>query len=293
MNDKNLTGSNAIEECFIKASVIQFIKTRHPYDFIETYDVLRQVFSYQTYYVNLGYWRDGFETQEAGRLLADEVVSCLNLGPEDLVLDVGSGLGQTAVDACTVHGVQRVVGLNVNHRQVRFANLLAAREGLSDKVLHVTGDACKDLEQFESHGFTCIMALECANHFSSPDFFFKSARKVLGTGGRISLSVNVSARNPSLRQQWLTRAAFGFSPVPLDMWIRRLSDAGFTNIETRNISGYVLKRGLRFAVQRLERTKCLRNWTPLQRMYLKLQLTTALQSAESGVLEYYIVSAEA
>ena len=293
MNDNHPTGSNAIEECFIKASVIQFIRTRHPYDFIETYDVLRQVFSYQTYYVNLGYWRDGFETQEAGRLLADEVVSCLNLRPEDLVLDVGSGLGQTAVDACNVHGVQRVVGLNVNHRQVRFANLLAAREGLSDKVLHVTGDACKDLEQFESHGFTRIMALECANHFSNPDFFFKSARKVLGTGGRISLSVNVSARNPSLRQQWLTRAAFGFSPVPLDKWIRRLCDAGFTNIETRNISEYVLKRGLRFAVQRLERTKCLRNWTPLQRMYLKLQLTTALQSAESGVLEYYIVSAEA
>lgn len=283
--------SEALEDYFIRASLKHFLKTRHPYDFIETYEILRHVFAYQAHYVNLGYWRDGFETKEAGRLLTDVAVAFLNLQPGDSIIDVGSGLGQAAVDTCRVHDLSRVLGINVNHRQVRFANMLAARENLADKVVHVAGDACQDLHRLEHQGYTSILALECANHFSDPASFFKAARKVIGPEGTIALSINVSGHSPSLKQQWLTKAAFGFSPAPVTKWVELLADARFDNINVLDISDFVLKRGLKFALLRLEQTHSTLKCSALHKMYVKLQLKTAVKSAESGSLQYYIVSA--
>lgn len=283
--------TQALEDCFVRASLKHFLKTHHPYDFIETYEILRRVFAYHAYYVNLGYWRDGFETKEAGRVLTEKAVAFLNLKPGDSIIDVGSGLGQAAVDTCRAHDLARVVGINPNHRQVRFANMLAAQENLADKVVHVAGDACQDLHRLEHLGYTSILALECANHFPNPVSFFKAARNVIGPGGTIALSINVLGHSPSLKQQWLTRAAFGFSPVPVTTWVERLADARFENISLTDVSEFVLKRGLTFALQRLEQTHSTLKCSALQKMYVKLQLKTAFKSAESGSLQYYIVSA--
>ena len=84
----HLEHSKVLRECFIRANLRDFLRTRHPYDFIETYQALRHIFAYQLYYVNLGYWSDGFETPEAGRLLAYEVAATLGLKSGDRLLDV-------------------------------------------------------------------------------------------------------------------------------------------------------------------------------------------------------------
>jgi cyclopropane fatty-acyl-phospholipid synthase-like methyltransferase len=240
------------EACFERASLSKLLHNRHPYNFIETYESLQQVFNYQTHYVNLGFWEDGFTTHEAGRLLVEEVAKQLDLRSGDHLLDVGSGLGQAAVDLCRDYKLGSVTGLNINPRQTKFANMLATREGLADKVNHILGDACRDLSQFNQQDITRIIAIECANHFSLAERFFHAAHELLGTGGRIALSINTAAKDLTLRQRWLNLAGFGFVPVPIQKWEQLLADSGFVEICTKDITQYVLGRGLQYALDRLQ-----------------------------------------
>lgn len=243
--------------------------------------------------MNLGYWEHGFDTPEAGRSLAYEVAAAVDLKSDERLLDVGSGLGQAAIDLARTYNLRSVVGLNVNRRQVRFANALAEREGLANKVRHVVGDACRDLTRFRGQGFRRLIALECINHFSPPGMFLEAARNVVGPSGKIALSLNVAGERPSARAQLLMKTNFGFLPVSSGVWKKRLADAGFVNIQTRDISEFVLNRGLAYALQRIDETPSLTGWSRLQRMYLKWQLRTGLDAAKRRALQYHIISAEA
>jgi len=279
------------EACFIRASLSKLLHSRHPYDFIETYESLQQVFNYQTHYVNLGFWEEGCTTQEAGRSLLEEVAKQLDLQPGNHLLDVGSGLGQAAVDLCRDYKLGSITGLNINPRQTKFANMLASREGLAGKVNHFVGDACRDLSRFNQQGITRIIALECANHFSLLERFLDMAHDLLGAGGRIALSINTAGKDLTLKQRWLMQAGFGFVPVSIQKWRQLLDDSGFVKISTKDVTLYVLNRGLQYGLDRLQQTDKLGHWSTLQRFYLRLQLKTALMSVKCGSLKYFIVSA--
>jgi len=280
-----------LSKYFVSASVKRFMQIRHPYDFVETYRILREVFSYQTNYVNFGYWRQGMETIEPGRMLAQELAALLQLRQGDSLIDVGSGLGQAAIDLCKQYTLCHVVGINTNWRQVAFANATARDERLENRVVHVVGDACRDLGEYSGKGYKHIMALECVNHFSNPLRFFESAREVVGPNGRIALCLNIAGEKIKFLQTNLLKLAFGFSPVTIEQWIERMENAGFVNLQVKDITHEVLDSSFEFALARLEGECC--NIPLSIKLYLRLQLKMALQSVRQGALKYYALAGEA
>lgn len=274
---------------FVKARLWRALLNRHPYDFIDTYAVLHEYFGYNTFYVNLGCWRHGFATVEPGFQLAMELSAALRLSKGDRVIDVGSGLGQAAVDLCKVYDLDTVFGLNTNSRQVNFANALAQSEGLDQKIRHFVGDASHQLGQFINQQVTSILAMECAGHFRDPDSFLHAANKVLVPGGRIALSQNISTSRLSLKQRGLLYAAFGFVPASLETWVTRLQRAGFNGIRTRDLTDIVLIPGLTFALNRAKQQTS--TVTPIVERYVKAQLSAALRSVSHGALKYYAIFA--
>ncbi len=86
------------ERHFIPATLLGLIRRGHPYDFVETYRLTQALYGYRAAYVNLGLWTEGALTDEAGRKLAYRVADELHLVKGDYLIDVGSGLGQAAVD---------------------------------------------------------------------------------------------------------------------------------------------------------------------------------------------------
>ena len=278
-----------IVDYFVNANLRDFIRTRHPYDFIETYFVLKYLFGYDAHYVNFGYWKDGFGTIEPGRELARLLSSSLDLSTGDRLIDVGSGLGQAAVDICTHHDLGYVIGLNLNSRQVAFANALARSEGLCDRIRHISGDACSNLLQFSGQGFKALLAMECAGHFRDPVAFLEAAQSVLKPGGRVALSLSIAASEISLVQRCLLYAAFGFIPQSLEKWLHRLKEAGFCEVRADDITEKVLVPGLAFALDRARQRSS--KIHPIVRRYTTLQLNTALRSVNRGALRYYAVSA--
>ena len=107
------------------------------------------------------------------------------------VLDVGCGFGGT-LD--TVRGRNtgcRLVGLNIDTRQMQWARRLLARTAPADAaaaapIAFVTGDGCR--LPVASGSVDHLLAVECIFHFPSRKKFFAEAARVLKPGGTLALS---------------------------------------------------------------------------------------------------------
>lgn len=283
----------SLESHFVKATLWGVIKKRHPYDFRETYQILRDIFGYEAYYVNLGYWPEGKQTVEPGRLLAKEVASLLDLNPGDKLIEVGSGLGQAAIDLCINHDLARIVGININSRQVAFASALAKFKKIDNRVKHIQGDACEVIRQLAGREYKHLIAIECINHFSDPSQFLLDACEALSPGGKIALSLNVAGSRLGLLQRALLKVTFGFSPIAVNQWVQRLERAGFIDIQAEDITNKVLYPGLSYALSGLAGGNRDRNMPLLVKLFLRLQLRSALRSGNKGKLRYYTLVATA
>jgi SAM-dependent methyltransferase len=101
------------------------------------------------------------------------------------ILDVGCGFGGTVAHLDERVSGCRLVGLNIDERQlVRARQLVTARPG--NTVQFVQGDACA--LPFDDATFDVVLAVECIFHFPSRKTFFAEARRVLRPGGTLALS---------------------------------------------------------------------------------------------------------
>ena len=266
-----------LSDHFVPGSLWGLVRRGHPYDFVETYEVLREVYGYRGDYVNLGLWG---EAEEPGRALVYRVADALRLGTGDRLLEVGSGLGQAAVDLLARHELAEVVGVNPNPGQRGYANALAA--GLP--VTHLDGDACA-LEVGE--GFAGVLAVECAGHFSDPAAFLSGAFGALRPGGRIALCSNVARGRPGWLGRLVMQATYGFVPATGEAWEARLAAAGFTEVERVDLTSPVLGGVTNAVLASLPDARV--GWST--RLVMRLQLGLAARALRAGTLGYELVSA--
>ena len=100
------------------------------------------------------------------------------------VLDVGCGFGGTLDHIRSRHQGCRLVGLNIDVRQLRAAKRLLA--GGRIPLSFVTGDGCK--LPVADASVDHVLAVECVFHFPSRKAFFQEAARVLRPGGTLALS---------------------------------------------------------------------------------------------------------
>jgi SAM-dependent methyltransferase len=79
-----------------------------------------------------------FHPTHTSRTLAE----ALEIGPEDLVIDVGCGCGVLSFVAARL-GARRVIGCDLSERAVEIARVNAARLGVQDRVEFRVGDLLK------------------------------------------------------------------------------------------------------------------------------------------------------
>lgn len=287
-----------LNDYFEKGSGPKLLVRGHPYDFIETYDLLRKAYGYRSYYVNLGLWSSDLVPGTTGLDPAERLVRLLTLKSKAPVgadvLDVGSGLGQSAVHYVEWMKARRVTGINLNERQIAFASELARVSGFGDRIVHKKLDACRFPEEELGEGvFDAAFAVECMGHFKGPRNFLSSIARLLRPGGSFVFCLNVQKKEFSLPVKAMFKATYGFVPRPVEFWMQGLRDAGLVVEDSGDITEPVLRQGSEEVLRRLEDPAHRKGLPYLPLVLVKNQLRLVLQGVKKGELGYAWVSARA
>ena len=170
-------------------------------------------------------WLLGEHFHPGGARLTSRLVEGLQVGPGELVVDVASGPGASALQVAREAGCE-VIGVELSAASVDAARRAAERSRLDELVRFVEGDAeSLPLEDGIADGVICECAL-CT--FPDKPGAAAQIARVLKPGARLALSDMVAERErlPSeLRtlEAWVSCFA---DARPLDEVERLLTDAG-------------------------------------------------------------------
>lgn len=126
----------------------------------------------------------------AAEALTQHVLASAGVADGRRILDVGCGFGGT-LDYLDGHYRDcRLVGLNIDVRQMRWARrLLAERtegEASGEPISFLAADGCT--LPVADASLDHVLAIECLFHFPSRRAFFREAARVLRPGGTLALS---------------------------------------------------------------------------------------------------------
>ncbi len=201
-------------------------------------------------YLNLGYWRDAANVDQASDALAMLVAQAARIGGGDTVLDCGFGFGDQDILWAQRLKPKRIIGLNITASQVTMARRRVAEAALSDRIDLRHGSATEMLIAPDS--IDRVVALESAFHFHTRERFFREAWRVLRPGGRLVTADIIpmpadrrfSAR---LQQQLSWRLMAGKFAIPrANAYTRaayhcKLAQCGFENIRVESIRDQVYR----------------------------------------------------
>jgi len=157
--------------------------------------------------MHFGYYDEGISSHALALQNTNNVLARLaRVGPGDVVLDAGCGLGGSACWLAQ-HRHARCVGITPVHRQVTKARKIAAERGLSSRVEFVCGDYTH--LPFGEGTFDVVWALESLCHATEKNKFYAEAARALRPGGRLVVADYMRAGRPmpapaeAFLQPWL------------------------------------------------------------------------------------------
>lgn len=170
------------------------------------------------------------------------------------VLEVAAGTGGPAVFMVRETGCY-LTGIDINENGVSNAKKLAAENGLSDKMKFKQADASEPLP-FPDKVFDAIISIDSINHLKERDKVLKEFRRVLKTGGQLLFTDAVIVSGILTNEEIAVRSSIGyFLFVPLGENERLLREAGFKNIQAKDVTDNVESVSLKWYEARAKRKK--------------------------------------
>ena len=162
--------------------------------------------------------------------LLDEVIDLAQPLPADVVLDVATGTGNTAL-ALAQH-VSRVVGLDLTVEMLDQARKVAAERGIGNVEWRL-GDA--ESLPFPDDSFDLWISRAAPHHFHDLERGLGEAHRVLKRGGRAVVIDSSGPREARdhLHQVELRRDPSHVRMLTLEEWIGQLEAAGFAIEDAR------------------------------------------------------------
>ena len=173
-------------------------------DIREHYDMLSPL--YRTFWgehIHHGYWHGEEPAAEAQENLIKELAHRARIGEGDRVLDIGCGIGGSAMYLARECGVM-VKGISLSAKQVSAARDQARQRGLLGRTIFEVQDA-HQLDRDPAF-YDVIWVIECSEHvFDKPAFIAECARH-LAPGGRLAICAWLVAEHLDDEQEKLVEA---------------------------------------------------------------------------------------
>jgi arsenite methyltransferase len=173
-------------------------------------------------------------TKHLGGLEATEtLVELCHTGEGSLVLDVGSGAGQTPVYLATRHGC-RVVGVDILPRMVERSRELAKRAGVAATVEFRVADA-QDLP-FEDAHFDAVITESVSAFAEDKQRAVNEYARVTKPGGYVGLNESSWLKTPPPPEMvaWASQEVGAqVAPLAPEAWQALLENADLRNIVVR------------------------------------------------------------
>jgi SAM-dependent methyltransferase len=120
--------------------------------------------------------------------MTERVLAAAGVADGRSILDVGCGFGGTLDLLRSSRHDCRLVGLNIDERQLQAGRQLlsAGSPASAAPILFVTADGCS--LPVASGSLDHVLAVECIFHFPSRKAFFQEVARVLRPGGTLALS---------------------------------------------------------------------------------------------------------
>ncbi len=165
----------------------------------------------------------------------DRICRKLDLGPQDHVIEIGTGWGGFAIHAATRYGC-RVTTTTISHKQFLFATRAVAEAGLSERVTVLNRDY-RDLDGQFSH-LVSIEMIEAVD-WRLYETFFAACANLLRPDGRAALQCIViddhEFERYKTRQDFIRRYIFPGGGLPsitaIANAVTRATDFRLTDLE--------------------------------------------------------------
>lgn len=249
---------------------------------------------------NLGYWEFATQYSEACRELATLLGSACELNADSAVLDAGFGCGDQLLHWLEHFGVQCITGVNLSQSQTEFARTRMLASAYAPAVATLQQGNINDPGVWDSlagHGINRVVALDCAYHFPDRSDFIERSGGLLPEGGRLGLTDFVLAephrgrsfRGAALASMLRASRIPSQNLVQLPRYVEQLEDAGFREVQSRDISEWVMPS---FG-QWLRSFKRTHRWRMPRSRWLKYEVTGAFLdwAYRRQVLRYVMISA--
>jgi arsenite methyltransferase len=169
-------------------------------------------------------WLLGDSWHPGGLKLTSRLGELAGIGPDSNVLDIGSGLGASAVHLASITGCS-ITGVTLEDEGVAAGRELALRQGIGDRVGFVQGDilqAALGSERFDVAVAECVLSIlpdkTCA---------VQHVKGLLVPGGRLAMTdVTVDGELPAQLQSLLAVAGCVGGALPLSGYRALAEEAG-------------------------------------------------------------------
>jgi tocopherol O-methyltransferase len=163
-------------------------------------------------HIHHGYWATGQETkEEAQEQLIRELISRAGIQPGAKVLDVGCGLGGTAIHLNKTLGA-KVTGITISPAQIEIGSDLARQCAAEVRLLLMDAEAIAIDECFD-----VVWSVEAISHLNRRKACFHSIARLLRPGGKLVIADWFKSSNATA-----TQVSRFLDPIEQAMLIPRL-----------------------------------------------------------------------
>lgn len=240
-------------------------------------------------HIHHGLWEAGESPVDAQLRLVDTMAGLAKIGDGQQVLDVGCGMGGSAVHLARHYGC-RVTGITLSRVQRHWAALSSRLQGSGRRTRFRRADA--EHVDFPAGSFDVLWSVECTEHLFDKGRFFQRAAGWLRPGARVAICAWLAGDtgdDPSAVQQ-VYDVCEGFLCPSLGTrqdYLQWLQNAGFGNLEYHDWTEQV-QQTWQICLDRVRRSRVrwLAQLVDRNMVCFLDRFETILQAYRSGAMRY-------